>query len=634
MSSNLRSKPTILSRRKYEQARWSARPERTEKAAFSASASAAAAMGGCVEQWWFQVGGGVWLKKGMVQWSMSIYLYLVFVDGDGGGAMVVIDGDGGVNMSTKYPFPSHVSVQSFVTVKLSDDKGMCMYDLWKTQMLFMLESHDMLGFIYGIGPDCKLWKRSDALVNGWILGSLSEQAAIKVLNRLKSKYPHHQKTHFTSKDIWYQVQSIKDEGSGDKSKNNQQLYLAAECGTRQDLSRILKNPKVELTESISINGNTALHIAAANSKDGFLKSMLDLLPANFPLMEVRNSDGSTLVHLAASFGNTDAARILVDRSRDLLSAKDNQDIEQDTIRGDQPLVNAISYGHFDLVKILLKRYKSLKGDSVLMAIAQHCPADFKPYDTIIYKCCVADTSSGVLLLYPSKMLIWISMKLPVFNRLKEKLERRRYAREVLDTVCGLIKFSNDASSYCDFYTEPILETIRRDASDIVEKIVYWFPCAAMIVDEDAQEILPLASLEKNCFGETPEMVFTKEHKELVIESGNWMRSTANSYALTATLIITVVFAAAITVPGGNKENDGGKKGTAGVPKFIDNPAFIVFITSVAVSMVTSSMSLLLFLAILTSRYTEQDFFIVLPLTLVIALVSLFVSVTNPEQLPP
>ncbi|KAI3670725.1 hypothetical protein L1987_87720 [Smallanthus sonchifolius] len=492
----------------------------------------------------------------------------------------------------------------------------------------------------------------------------------------------------------------------DKSKNNQQLYLAAECGTQHDLSRILKNPKVELTESISINGNTALHIAVANRKDGFLKSMLDFLPANFPLMEVRNSDGSTLLHLAASFGKTDAARILVDRSRDLLSAKDNQgctpldiilsnpwskemclflwnsstpDMEHDTTRGDQPLVNAISYGHFDLAKTLLGRYNSLKGDSVLMAIAQHCPADFKPYDTIIYKlwqtpvldfvkgtldmenCKIVDhgylslanfvlrAGAMLVLLYPSKMLFWISMKLPVFNRLKEKLERRRYAREVLDTVCGLIKFSNDASSYRDFYTEPILEAIRRDASDIVEKIVYWFPCAAMIVDEDgnnitqaawknralkvyaliaAQDILPLASLEKNCFGETPEMVFTKEHKELVTESGNWMRSTANSYALTATLIITVVFAAAITVPGGNKENDGGKKGTDGVPKFIDNPAFIVFITSIAVSMVTSSMSLLLFLAILTSRYTEQDFVIVLPLTLVIALVSLFVSATS------
>ncbi|KAI3670722.1 hypothetical protein L1987_87717 [Smallanthus sonchifolius] len=524
----------------------------------------------------------------------------------------------------------------------------------------------------------------------------------------------------------------------DKSKNNQQLYLAAECGTQQDLSRILKNPKVELTESISINGNTALHIAVANRKDGFLKSMLDFLPANFPLMEVRNSDGSTLLHLAASFGKTDAARILVDRSRDLLSAKDNQgctpldiilsnpwskemclflwnsstpDMEHDTTRGDQPLVNAISYGHFDLAKTLLGRYNSLKGDSVLMAIAQHCPADFKPYDTIIYKLWqtpVLDFVKGTLDMENCKIVDHGYLSLAnfvlragamlVFNRLKEKLERRRYAREVLDTVCGLIKFSNDASSYRDFYTEPILEAIRRDASDIVEKIVYWFPCAAMIVDEDgnnitqaawknralkvyalivnrnmakhtslsqkiqddpfgnnflhfaarlaparkldlisappfqlqraAQDILPLAILEKNCFGETPEMVFTKEHKELVTESGNWMKSTANSYALTATLIITVVFAAAITVPGGNKENDGGKKGTDGVPKFIDNPAFIVFITSIAVSMVTSSMSLLLFLAILTSRYTEQDFGIVLPLTLVIALVSLFVSATS------
>lgn len=138
----------------------------------------------------------------------------------------------------------------------------------------------------------------------------------------------------------------------------------------------------------------------------------------------------------------------------------------------------------------------------------------------------------------------------------------------------------------------------------------------------AQHIAPQGRMKKNYFGETPEMVFTKEHKELVTESGKWMKSTANSYALTATLIITVVFAAAIQVPGGNSE------GKDGVPNFIRKPAFILFEASIAMSMVTGSLSLLLFLSILTSRKTEQDFIIHLPLALVIGLVSLFVSAAS------
>ncbi|KAJ0828995.1 putative PGG domain-containing protein [Helianthus annuus] len=138
----------------------------------------------------------------------------------------------------------------------------------------------------------------------------------------------------------------------------------------------------------------------------------------------------------------------------------------------------------------------------------------------------------------------------------------------------------------------------------------------------ARDIVPQGHMEKNCFGETPEMVFTKEHKELVIESGNWMKSTAKSHALTATLIITVVFAAAITIPGGTNEKN------HGVPNFNDNPAFIIFEASIAISMLTSSLSLLLFLSILTSRLTEHDFLFRLPLTLVMGLGNLFVSATS------
>ncbi|CAL5328633.1 unnamed protein product [Camellia sinensis] len=121
--------------------------------------------------------------------------------------------------------------------------------------------------------------------------------------------------------------------------------------------------------------------------------------------------------------------------------------------------------------------------------------------------------------------------------------------------------------------------------------------------------------------EFPSMVFTKEHKKLVEEGEKWMKDTANSCTIAAALIATIAFAAVITVPGGTN-------GTNGVPVFSKANAFIVFIVSDAISLFTSTMSLLMFLSILTSRYAEGDFLYVLPKRLIIGLVTLFMSITT------
>ncbi|GMP36757.1 hypothetical protein CsSME_00008774 [Camellia sinensis var. sinensis] len=102
--------------------------------------------------------------------------------------------------------------------------------------------------------------------------------------------------------------------------------------------------------------------------------------------------------------------------------------------------------------------------------------------------------------------------------------------------------------------------------------------------------------------EFPSMVFTKEHKKLVEEGEKWMKDTTNSCTIAAALIATIAFAAVITVPGGTN-------GTNGIPVFSKANAFIVFIVSDAISLFTSTMSLLMFL-------------------LIIGLVTLFMSITT------
>ncbi|XP_059628668.1 uncharacterized protein LOC132271337 [Cornus florida] len=116
------------------------------------------------------------------------------------------------------------------------------------------------------------------------------------------------------------------------------------------------------------------------------------------------------------------------------------------------------------------------------------------------------------------------------------------------------------------------------------------------------------------------MVFSETHEQLIKEGEVWMKHTANSCIIVTILIITIVFAAAITVPGGNNSD--------GHPIFYKNKAFLTFGISDAVAFFSSTSSLLTFLSILTSRYTEENFLKVLPRRLIIGLITLFISIIS------
>ncbi|KAJ4975625.1 hypothetical protein NE237_000731 [Protea cynaroides] len=134
-------------------------------------------------------------------------------------------------------------------------------------------------------------------------------------------------------------------------------------------------------------------------------------------------------------------------------------------------------------------------------------------------------------------------------------------------------------------------------------------------------VLPQYTEMKNSDGRTPAMMFIEEHANLVKEGEKWMKDTASSCMVVATLIATVVFAAAFTVPGGDNNNNG-------TPIFIKDKSFMVFAISDALALFTSATSVLMFLSILTSRYAEEDFAHSLPKRMIIGLATLFVSIAT------
>ncbi|BFG21076.1 hypothetical protein CerSpe_073500 [Prunus speciosa] len=146
----------------------------------------------------------------------------------------------------------------------------------------------------------------------------------------------------------------------------------------------------------------------------------------------------------------------------------------------------------------------------------------------------------------------------------------------------------------------------------MQRELQWFKEVETIVLPRMRDTLNAENL-------TPRALFTKNHKELVKEGERWMKETATSCTVVGALIITIMFASAFTVPGGNN-------GETGIPIFLKKKLFMVFIVSDAISLFSSTTSVLMFLGILTSRYAENDFLKSLPTKMIIGLSTLFISI--------
>ncbi|KAD6455105.1 hypothetical protein E3N88_09811 [Mikania micrantha] len=500
------------------------------------------------------------------------------------------------------------------------------------------------------------------------------------------------------------VEEEEDEEESERRKEDDErtkLLQSLNVATLNHYYDVLKEGKVRVTDRITINGNTALHlvVGATHSKK-ILKKMLEMVTDDATLLGLKNSDGSTLLHVAAIVGNTEAAEILVEKNKKLLITKDKEghtplerafsnmhtgtylcllnktpDKNKATIfngtttNGVQLLVNAISSKHYHSARQIIKHYTKFRDDSVLMAIAQN---------------------------FPQKPNIWGQGSFQLIYEISREEEGDMYddAIHILEEVCKLIKRHTDPISHHSYYNHAILEAARQNAYEVVERIVRHFPNATWSTNKEDHNIIQNAVInrservynlvyqvsehkntsitikdpcrnnllhlaarmappdklnlisgaalqiqyelqwfkevkgfvcpsnitQKNSSGDTPQMVFTREHQDLVIKGENWMKATAESYTITAALITTIMFASAITVPGGNNQN-------TGIPIFNHDTAFTIFAISDAVSLFTSVTSLLMFLSILTTRFAEQDFLFKLPTKLIIGLTTLFISTT-------
>ncbi|CAI9293227.1 unnamed protein product [Lactuca saligna] len=226
------------------------------------------------------------------------------------------------------------------------------YRMWTTQMPAETSSISVSGKEKVGGHQTHwLWTRSDALVNGWVLGSLSKETLVYVLDRLTGKL--HQETNadhdFSAKDVWNELQILyAPHPSPQLPVVEGMVYLLFVnlpfiwVGSWYLVQRRLSYERVTVIDKIKNNGNTTLRVPVGTSKkQEFLEKLLERIPENTQLLDVKNSNGSMLLHVATIIGNTEVADILVAIDPELL-AKDNE--------GRTPLALALSNIHMETIE--------------------------------------------------------------------------------------------------------------------------------------------------------------------------------------------------------------------------------------------------------------------------------------------
>ncbi|KAK4352462.1 hypothetical protein RND71_027980 [Anisodus tanguticus] len=249
-----------------------------------------------------------------------------------------------------YPYPSTLNIANFVTIKLSNSSN---YSLWKAQMICLLESQELVGFLDGtfIQPllDYLKWKRSDRLVKGWIFGTLTEQMLQNVVEKVSAR------------DVWLELEEICchnslddfEEGSTEhpiygeteSTESNEDykyylpLYKASLCGDWEKAKTFLKKDNEASRAYITSLLQTALHIAIGSKNDNtkfFIENLVATMTDD--ALAIKDSFGETPLHYAARFGNLDAAKILVTRNSNLPHVAND-------INGLYPIHLAIEYGY-------------------------------------------------------------------------------------------------------------------------------------------------------------------------------------------------------------------------------------------------------------------------------------------------
>ncbi|XP_030942223.1 ankyrin repeat-containing protein ITN1-like isoform X2 [Quercus lobata] len=385
------------------------------------------------------------------------------------------------------------------------------------------------------------------------------------------------------------------------------LYQAAIKGDWEVAKDVIEKYPVIVRVAITRKWETALHIAAAEKRTAFVKELIKHM--NEEDLALKNKDDNTAICFAAASGIVEIAEVMVEKNNNL------------------PMIRGFKWIYYkDLMQTLAHQLVEKFWEHVLQLQDWEISKLTKTPSELLFDAAELGNVEFLIILiraYPD--LIW---KVDQNNRSlfhtavlyrQEAIFNLIYEIGAIKDLIAAYKDKNNTDNNNILHLAGILAPLSRrqivlGAALQMQRELLWFQAVEKIVP-------PSYIKTKNSKNQTPKELFSEEHKKLLKEGEKWMKSTATSCMLVATLIATVVFAAVITVPGG-ENND------TGVPICLREKWFFIFVISDAIALFSSSASIIMFLSILTSRYAENDFLISLPTRLMFGISTLFISIAT------
>ncbi|XP_058204960.1 uncharacterized protein LOC131318927 isoform X3 [Rhododendron vialii] len=257
--------------------------------------------------------------------------------------------------SEKYPCPTEFNVLDFVPQLLSERD----YDTWKKLMEDFIEKRGLIGFIHDTAKEdianqdyYKAWKRSDNLVRGWLLATLTQDIRLSALG------------WETAKELWTQLEKMFDPTSSlwqyDEEEENRvtrylPLHKAVVKGDWEEAMGIIQQDPAAVTAAITPLYQTALQVAIqTGGRTHFVRKLLEKM-TRYDVVHLVDEIGWTALHWAAICGTIEEAEMLVNKNSILANVLDRYEYT--------PLHYAARYGRREMVLYL----HGITGEDILLA---------------------------------------------------------------------------------------------------------------------------------------------------------------------------------------------------------------------------------------------------------------------------
>ncbi|XP_026442324.1 ankyrin repeat-containing protein NPR4-like isoform X2 [Papaver somniferum] len=443
-------------------------------------------------------------------------------------------------------------------------------------------------------------------------------------------------------------QNLRSKGDERMSKKYvldgyEQLYYAAYDGDWEKANKFLENNPKAIREVITEELETALHIAVHRNHLVFIEEIVRFMPPEVLEYKARCYE-STALQFAVMYGNLKAAELMVKKNR-ILTQICNCD-------GRVPLALALMHTT-DAQKEIVEYLYSVTRDEYPSPFSGHggasllCDAINEEFYGLVSTRSKWSKQYGFEILVEKPFTFLSGARLTWWQRcIYSLIQVDMDAAHIHDNIveeknswridernkrekdnCSDSSESSETDE--ENPSQSIIETNNEDAGNPskTSKEIKGNEKCHLESSEGVEWILRFKNrCRTNGEGNTAQLIFTEEHKGLVEKGEKWMKDTSGSCMLVAALVATVAFAAAFTVPGGNINDSNDSKN--GSPVFLGRTSFMVFAVADALALFSSISSVLMFLAIYTSRYAEEDFLKSLPQKLIIGLGTLFISMAT------